>query len=414
MKLKHILILLAVTFFGAIPYYIYFAGRNLGTITGQVLDQDGNPVSGVTIYYEQHERRHIVPIPFSSTFRVGSSGIAKTDSQGIFTLKRKYEWTEYTKVEKDGYHCDSLEPTYRNTPISPTLWLYKVNALEGADVVIQSSEKIRLRDLQKVYFSINKNEFTDYITTDSDLEIGLYKRIGRESYPLIIRSVSGGIFCSRNDMLYAPQRGYEPGIILNSVYGWNGDWVPFYHLSRKSNIYSRIWLRLDARKKSIYMEYAYNKNGSRYIDFDFHKQQKEDRLTTFGHIERALPIESEWWQYPDLRRFTLITSAQRLSEIWKDQNGEVRRIRRFLANCPFTPVDLLSEIAQSPDITVTRLLLQNPIVSDAVFGEALMKIHINDRERFISERNDQRSEWKDFFENFMAEPVDANNQITRP
>jgi hypothetical protein len=162
------------------------------------------------------------------------------------------------------------------------------------------------------------------------------------------------------------------------------------------------------------MEYAYNKNGSRYIDFDFHKQQKEDRLTTFGHIERALPIESEWWQYPDLRRFTLITSAQRLSEIWKDQNGEVRRIRRFLANCPFTPVDLLSEIAQSPDITVTRLLLQNPIVSDAVFGEALMKIHINDRERFISERNDQRSEWKDFFENFMAEPVDANNQITRP
>jgi len=396
---------------------------NHSIINGQVLDQDGNPLSGVSITYSQHELRPYSPIPFGPMYKVKSSGERITDSNGNYTFKRKYEHLEYTEIQKKGYKSESLKPTYvrqdRNDEDNPTLWLHKIIDNEKNNIIKLTSESVKLDDFEIIYFSIRQNKFTSHLADDSDIEISLYKRIGDVSYPMVIRAPGGGMYCSRNDMPYAPLNGYEPGIIVNTIFGWNGDWIPFFYHSKNKKIYARLWLKLDARSKTISIEYSYNKSGNRYIDFDFHKINDSARLWTFAHIERTVPLQREWWVYADKRRLTLITSEKRFHEIWEEfkdtdiepykdtgrgyWNGGLTRINRFLANDPLTPKDILSEIAETDDVSVIRLLLKNPSLTDQDFKKLIKLIHKDDVPKYISARNNNKKDWDDFLYEFIAE-----------
>ncbi len=394
----------------------------MGTINGRVLDQDGNPVAGVSIINRQYEMRGILPILWGPTFKVDKEGTCTTNSDGEYTFRHKYEWIDYAEVKKEGYHCESLKPTFINQEEhnfdNPTLWIFKLNDDEKENVVISASEDIPLRELQKVYFSIVENKFTDSPSTESDLVIARYKRIGKEFYPFVIRALSGGIYCCRNDMTYAPKQGYEPGIILNTRYR-SSDWVPFFYHSKDKNIYSRLWLKLGAKGKTVSIEYAYNKSGSRYIDFDFHAHKKKKYLTTFASIERAVPLESEWWAYIDRSRFTLITSEERFREIWKKYrntyvephidsgrvfgNGGLTRVNRFLANAPLAPRDVLSELSKTDNIQFASILLENPSLSDSDFDELIKLVRKSHVAGLINERDSHRDEWEYFLHNFAVE-----------
>ena len=402
--------------FGFILFGMSCSRQDLGIINGQVLDQDGNPLPEVSVKYIQYEHRVI--IPYSTTFKPQSYGEVITDSNGTFTFKRKYERIKYTEINKKGYKSESLKPTFvrqdRHNINNPTLWLYKIRDNEKNNIIRLNSESYKLSDLEKIYFSIRRNKFTSIPTNNSDIEISLYKRIGDNSYPMIIRAQDGGIYCNKNDMPYAPAYGYEPGIIVNAKFG---GWIPFFYYSPKKSLYVRAWLKIDTRKKTVTINYAYNKNGSRYIDFNFKKIKGITYTNTFANIERSVPLQKEWWAYADTRKLNLITSEKRLYEIWnnfKDTNiepyrdtgrsygnGGLANIEVFLANNPLTPKDILSELSKTKNAYVKRALLKNPSINNLDFQKLAKTIHEIDAEKYLSARNENMHDWVEFLYEFL-------------
>lgn len=268
---------------------------------GKVIDQEGRPVEGATVYVGLRSSKGDKEITL------------KTDHKGRFEIKKETGFLVYVdKVKKTGY-----EYKYKNNPSGFDYARGKIHQPDKQNPVIFHLRKKEPPTL------VLKNSFKirfDYLGAEYELDIlrgnpgpGDFTRLEKKVHiDLVVRGeVSGdesGFIITftpldkesgiqeKEELLYvAPERGYQPEYTY--LLPFDKDAVVKKHLYMKGvggEYYSRIDVKMRSYETSVgvYLETWTNPTGERNVEYDstlfaeFYSKPKLERLKFFQEIRK--------------------------------------------------------------------------------------------------------------------------------
>lgn len=334
-------------------------------VRGIVADQDGAPVAGATLVFDEWEHVWFVPIPWTPTFRFSRPRTVKTDPEGGFVIEFKRDGLSLSTIDKEGYQ---FEPT-----ITPKSWSRRLIAEHRAvpqkgsyvlyDLIDVDPSAVRLQSTEKFHFLTDGAEYSVAFETgvissapsaDADLIFSI-KQVEEKVWLLTFRGIDGGLWACANEMPYAPTDGYLPG--FSALYGqgyaisYRAQYA-FFAKTQNGKHHSRVIADILKKTQTVQFHYVVNLNNDNFLFVP----ERVDARGIHGppHCEESyhnntrtviLGEGKPWWReqgnhiYPMLPEktfFELMTP-----------NGKNQSSRLFAARQIYAPVDVLDALSLS-------------------------------------------------------------------
>lgn len=382
--------LLLCTLLGLVGYFLLaqLLTRTAPTknhLEGVVRDEDGRPVAGVTLRFEENTDVFILPVPYSPRYRRSSLLQATTDSAGKYHLTFQEEFLRLLALEKTNHHGEmqTAMRSWRQTQVGQThradFSVYHVNPMEQRSVVLCETAETRFAPVgSSLWLSFDPASRTVLLTTNQapnvDLEFWFdwleLPAHGAYYGKFRLRAVDGGVWVADNDMPYAPADSYEPGIRSSfsnkgAVIQQHHQQIHFYARTRGGTHHLRVLaeVRLHRPIPTLRVKCAVNPTGSRLLRAPAMPREFADvwqRGTSMGgRINYKL---QPWWM--DLHRTQLLVSEERLGELLAQHVGNSLAKER-LARHWRLPENLANQLLSETNRVVHMSLARNPSLPDA-------------------------------------------------
>lgn len=339
-----------------------------GRVEGIILDQDGMPISGAEIRYEENEHRAWLPILWiPPAYQVSREGKVSSDSEGKFLFDQKYKILNFKSISKKGYFSESLRPAHvlndKTGKSEQYFWLYQILSNQVSSVRSGHVEWTELpQNGEEVWITLGNDSISNAQAHSGDIAVALHQRLEETNFwPFVIRAANGGVFFCANDLPYAPKGDYERGFVADARKIGGGVWprnkFPFFAKVRHGSRFARAWLELDLKRRLFRVAYWYNESGGRFLYRDG-QSSYSPTLQEFGDIQHISPAESEWWRRFDLSSGFAIIQTETLLSAWgryknatkspvidraRSSSAGEQSFQYVLISNPFTPRELLQE-----------------------------------------------------------------------
>ena len=249
---------------------------------GQVIDQDGNPLAGVSIKGEALRVKVVVPAAWGDKDEI--IPIAKeTDAAGRFEIQGiTGRAVELESIQKSGYEAEPVKRAWKSTegtlesPVIFRMWSANIH-----EQLITGEKRFRIAPDGRTY-AIDLTKGTIDESGDGDLRVWVKRPdpivFGqRYDWACELDVANGGLLQetdSFSSMFSAPVEGYLPSFRFDQKVGsgW-GDSTGskrFYLMLKNGQAYGRITIELYAYYNDripglIVIKYAINPSGSRIL-----------------------------------------------------------------------------------------------------------------------------------------------------
>jgi len=380
-------------------------------VQGIVLDQDGQPLSGVEVTFRFWNWRYYVPIPWTPTRTVEKQIKAMTDTNGAFTAKGMLPRTDFVSASKPGYRQDGQETEYMWRPFAAghgqqwTLHLVSESLIRQEQIRSLSFEGVGFPQNGELCFDLTKGELSDAAHADI---VFLWKHLPAaanhgEYGKYVIRAPKGGVWFWEQERLFAPKENYEDGMVFFFSPSSLGTYMKkrraeFFVTSRAGQVYARIFARLDTGNSTLSVRARVNSTGNRFVDAKADNYQ----LGVYGslspdYLNPAVP----WWIPIDPTRGQVILSEKRANMFFA---GELTKMRfpSYFAGHYQTPPSVLAA------------LVENPLIKDHYVPQSLAK-NLAAPIPILQQMKTNAATWKiNEIEATVALPADVKRFLTAP
>lgn len=362
-------------------------------VRGIVADQDGAPVAGATLVFDEWEHVWFVPIPWT-TIPFSRSRSVKTDTEGRFVIEFKRDGLSLSTIDKEGYQ---FEPTitpkswsrrqiaeHRSVPHKGSYVLYDLIDIDPSAVRLQSTEKFHfLTNGAEYSVAFETGVISNSPSADADLIFSI-KQVEEMVWLLTFRGIDGGLWACANEMPYAPTDGYLPG--FSALYGqgyaisYRAQYA-FFAKTQNGKHHSRVIADIVKKKQTVQFHYVVNLNNDNFLFVP----ERVDARGIHGppHCEESyhnntrtviLGEGKPWWReqgnhiypmVPEKTFFELMTP-----------NGKNQSSRLFTARQIYAPVAVLEELSLSAAQKERWDVAQNP----AAPREILLRLSADSQE----------------------------------
>jgi hypothetical protein len=255
-------------------------------LRGQVLDQDGQPVSNAEVAAVVQEERTI-GIGFHRLQTIKRDVVVKTDASGNFTLDGgRGRWISIQNISAPGYEFVAEQQTARDFYADESVAILKPQGMRvGKERVVLKAWKQKGQPdklvIQEVHFRVAKGgekqmfnvlhprgkkmltEVQEGKALDGDLLFAVMDSGTEDRVLLRIEAVDGGVSDHNSSGFIAPAEGYSPVYDMDVTKGEQQATV--FVRSRDGMIYTRLslnaWYDAENSTLSIGMKYASNPHG---------------------------------------------------------------------------------------------------------------------------------------------------------
>lgn len=256
---------------------------------GKVIDQDGNPISGVKVTLQIRYMKEVGPVGIGDTF---SEPTLTTGADGLFTLTdAKGSLLGLKALKKDGYEPSpkAFNGTYwywrDKEPYQPKAErpeIFRMWKKAGAEKLVDHDKMTRIPyDGTSVTFDLLTS---DKVQSGGDLRVTLVRNpreitYGQRNYKwtLTVEAVDGGVIESSDEQMYrAPLEGYQPKLVVHMSANdqkWTDEKsVALYLKSRGGKHYGSVKLDVmvgsDKPTTGLSFRSFINPSGSRNLEYD--------------------------------------------------------------------------------------------------------------------------------------------------
>lgn len=416
------LVVLILFFWSYVPYLL----RDAVTLSGEVSDQDGNPLGSAVVVFEERDRRSIIPWPGVPTVRINNVKRTTTDHSGRFTISFRSRNFYFKEITKTGYTFESVvKPGYwsrdrryisgeRRIP-EANLIAYKVDP--GLEKQIEKFETPKFEltsNSGEYYLDLNAGRISSEYSRNTDL-IFAHSAYEHEPYQkFTIQAVDGGVWGSANLFPYAPAEGYEKGVMFIKK-GLVGITLNIYVRSKNGKNHSLLLITIfspvhdklkpvsliqDEQKRYIQVyglvnptsgRYLYtdwvkgnlgSEHGDGYWQIDYPKGPDRDSTIHYSLNQTSYDNRYPWWVGtsdhvmldPDYVRRVAddISNDERIMKI--PQLRPERYALSFFSRNMYTPADVLIDLSENSKL-------------DAIENVMLPKEHLR---KLLAEIDDRR------------------------
>lgn len=335
-------------------------------LQGIVVDQDGKPVSGVKVIFQESEHVLIVPIPFWPTWESKKALQETTRADGTFDVYFNKELLGLVAVEKNGYvpEFGTMSMTWSRRPNAQSKAPYKAQIIlfdllnVNADAVLNAatSEYRFTTDGADYYVNMSSGVVTTKKSNEADLVFSV-KQVGRSYWLFTVRALEGGVWGSENEMPYAPKEGYVKG--FSTLYSIGAgiryrSQYAFFAMSLDGRHYSRVIADINKQAQTIRFHYALNPTGSRFLfvperldsknGFQGPPRHPDDwQQTNSGYV--MLNENVPWWLKQRHNMYPIIS----VETFEKLMNQKDRSTHAYVAQHIYAPDAVLETFSRSQD-----------------------------------------------------------------
>lgn len=303
--------------------------KHPGGASGIVLDQDGNPMSGVEVVFRSWNWRMYVPIPFAPTRIVEKTTRTTTNAKGMYSVAGSYPRTDFVSISKAGYRQDGPETDYMWHPydsLKSGSWDFHLvsEALMRQDQ-IKDMEFSSVPFFQNGRIGLNLVDGTISDSTNADVVFEWRHLAATTSHGnygrFTILAPEGGVWFWEQDRFFAPAEGYEQGMIFffgieffgGKSFSYNTypyrRRTEFYVKSRNGQVYARLYAELNTADQTLSLRTRVNASRNRFID----AKGGAYVMGVYGSMsENYLNPGVPWWISMDPVRSQVIMTDERL------------------------------------------------------------------------------------------------------
>jgi len=330
--------------------------KNGAVVQGVVLDQDGQPLSGVEVTFRFWNWRYYVPIPWTPTRVAEKQMKGMTDTNGVFLIKGTLPRTDFVGASKSGFQQDGPETEYMWRPfVAGPAQQWTLHLVSEALI---RQEQIRNLNFESVGFPQGGQLCFDFVegkisgAADADIIFQWQRLPATASHgeygKYVIRAPKGGVWFWEQERLFAPKENYENGMVfffspssLNTYMKKRR--AEFFVTSRDGQVHARVFAQLDTGTSTLSIRARVNATGNRFVD----AKADNYKLGVYGslspnYLNPAVP----WWIPTDSVRGQVILSPERANGIL---SGDVSKMRfpAYFAGHYQTPPSVLAKMAGS-------------------------------------------------------------------